>query len=127
MQVSKDFVFHFEGVNALFSKLRRAVEMISSLNSADLEPGGAAGGVVPLVTLDKAKDGKQKQVRKGLQPTPRHGWSYANSNNLPYLPGEISGETAAQEEEEKVWTFFVEISHLHNFCPSFQKGTPRGS
>ncbi len=73
MQVSKDFVFHFEGVNALFSKLRRAVEMISSLNSADLEPGGAAGGVVPLVTLDKAKDGKQKPVRKNLLPTPRHG------------------------------------------------------
>ena len=33
--VSRDFEFHLEGVQALFRKLRRAVELISSLTPAD--------------------------------------------------------------------------------------------
>ncbi len=101
-QVSKDFVFHFEGVNALFSKLRRAVEMISSLNSADLEPGGAAGGVVPLVTLDKAKDGKQKQVQKLSRPP----WPDAISKNLPIFQ-EKSPEKPQPKKKKKRYGHFA--------------------
>ncbi len=67
--MSKDFIFHFEGVNALFSKLRRAVETLSSLSASDMEPGGVfrTQQAIPVVTLDKAKDGRGGRPEKDKQ------------------------------------------------------------
>ncbi len=60
-------MFHFEGVNALFAKLRRAVETISSLSSAEMEPGGQFRAPVPVVKLDRAdsRGGKGGDKKKG--------------------------------------------------------------
>ncbi len=51
-------MFHFEGVNALFAKLRRAVETISTLSAADV---GLGGGNVVLNRAQKNGDGNSKK------------------------------------------------------------------